>query len=75
MTGNVDDLMVFRRAYALSLEVHRASLEWPRAEQHGGIASHWLCPGGTCGALAQRIRADRPDAARPPGTPARQVFS
>jgi four helix bundle protein len=39
MAGNVDDLVVFRRAYALSLEVHRASLEWPRAEQHGGIAS------------------------------------
>ena len=39
MVGNVDDLVVFRRAYALSLEVHRASLEWPRAEQVGGIAS------------------------------------
>jgi four helix bundle protein len=39
MAGNVDDLMVFRRAYALSLEVHRASLKWPRAEQVGGIAS------------------------------------
>ncbi len=39
MAGNVDDLVVFRRAYALSLEVHRASLKWPRAEQVGGIAS------------------------------------
>jgi four helix bundle protein len=39
MAGNVDDLVVFRRAYALSLEVHRASLTWPRAEQVGGIAS------------------------------------
>ncbi len=27
------DLDVFRRAYALSLEVHRASLEFPRIEQ------------------------------------------
>ncbi len=26
MAGNVDDLEVFRRAYALSLELHRASL-------------------------------------------------
>jgi len=39
MVGNVDDLVVFRRAYVLSLEVHRASLEWPRAEQQSGIAS------------------------------------
>ena len=38
MTGNVDDLEVFRLAYAASLEVHRASLEWPRVEQYGGIA-------------------------------------
>ena len=39
MAGSVDDLVVFRRAYALSLEVHRESLKWPRAEQVGGIAS------------------------------------
>ena len=29
----VDDLEVYRRAYRLSLEVHRASLELPRIEQ------------------------------------------
>ena len=36
MTGfveRVEELEVFRRAYALSLEVHRASLEFPRIEQ------------------------------------------
>ena len=38
MAGNVDDLTVFRRAYALSLELHRASLGWPNVEQYGGIA-------------------------------------
>src|SRR5580700_3882531 len=38
MAGNVDDLVVFRRAYALSLELHRASLGWPNVEQYGGIA-------------------------------------
>ena len=38
MVGNVDDLAVFRRAYALSLELHRASLGWPNVEQFGGIA-------------------------------------
>ena len=31
--------MVFRRAYVLSLELHRASLGWPDVEQRGGIAS------------------------------------
>ena len=36
--GGVDDLMVFRRAYALSLDLHRASLTWPGVEQRGGIA-------------------------------------
>ena len=30
-------LDVFRRAYALSLEVHRASLLFPKIEQYGGI--------------------------------------
>src|SRR5215471_9038680 len=36
MTGfanRVEDLEVFRRAYRLSLEVHRASLDFPRIEQ------------------------------------------
>ena len=31
--SRVEELLVFRRAYALSLEVHRASLEFPRIEQ------------------------------------------
>ena len=34
----VGRLTVFKRAYALSLEVHRASLLWPRVEQYGGVA-------------------------------------
>ena len=38
MAGDVWALKVFQRAYELSLELHRASLAWPRAEQHGGIA-------------------------------------
>jgi four helix bundle protein len=36
MSGWIDrgeDLEVFQRAYRLSLEVHRASLEFPRIEQ------------------------------------------
>ena len=35
----VEDLEVFRRAYRLSLEVHRASLEFPRIEQFGAGGS------------------------------------
>src|SRR5438309_6948950 len=31
--NRVEDLEVFRRAYRLSLEVHRASLDFPRIEQ------------------------------------------
>ena len=34
----MDDLLVFQRAYALSLDVHRASLLWPKIEQYGGVA-------------------------------------
>ena len=33
-----EDLDVFRRAYALSLDVHRASLRFPKIEQYGGLA-------------------------------------
>ena len=38
MAGNVRDLKVFQRAYQLSLVLHRASLDWPRVEQYGGVA-------------------------------------
>ena len=38
MAGDVWALKVFQRAYRLSLDLHRASLDWPRAEQHGGVA-------------------------------------
>jgi four helix bundle protein len=33
-----EDLEVFKRAYGLSLDVHRASLGFPKNEQVGGIA-------------------------------------
>jgi four helix bundle protein len=29
-----EDLEVFQRAYKLSLEIHRKSLEWPQVEQY-----------------------------------------
>ena len=34
----VEDLDVFKRAYRLSLELHRASLQFPKTEQYGGLA-------------------------------------
>ena len=41
-TGKTDwryeDLEVFKRAYGLSLEVHRISLDFPKVEQYGGLA-------------------------------------
>ena len=38
MAGDVRRLKVFQLAYALSLDVHRASLGWRREEQFGGVA-------------------------------------
>lgn len=31
---DVEDLMVYRKAYATSIEIHRISIEFPRYEQH-----------------------------------------
>ena len=33
-----EDLDVFKRAYTVSLEVHRRSRDFPRSEQYGGLA-------------------------------------
>ena len=35
---SVEDLDVFKRAYRLSLELHRISLDFPKIEQFGGLA-------------------------------------
>ena len=35
MIRSFEDWDVFKRAYRLSLEIHRASLDWPRQEQRG----------------------------------------
>ena len=68
MAGNVDDLVVFRRAYALSLDVHRASLAWPRIEQYGGIADQLRRSSkSVCAALmegAGRLPRSRPEFVR-----------
>src|SRR5947207_2097428 len=36
--STVEDLEVFKRAYAVSLDLHQASLQFPKIEQFGGLA-------------------------------------
>ena len=36
--SSVEDLEVFRRAYETSLDLHQASLKFPKIEQFGGLA-------------------------------------
>jgi four helix bundle protein len=36
--SSVEDLDVFRRAYVISLDLHQASLKFPKIEQFGGLA-------------------------------------
>src|SRR5438093_2945982 len=36
--ASVEDLEVFQRAYRISLDLHRASLQFPKVEQFGGLA-------------------------------------
>ena len=48
MVEKFEELEVFKRAYRVSLEVHRASLQWPREEQRALAdqvrrASKWIC--------------------------------
>ena len=38
MPWTVEDLEVFKRAYGLSLDLHRASLTFPKIEQYAGLA-------------------------------------
>jgi len=33
-----EDLEVFQRAYRISLDIHRATLNFPKTEQYGGLA-------------------------------------
>ena len=38
VVSTVEDLDVFKRAYAISLDLHRTSLKFPKIEQFGGLA-------------------------------------
>ena len=61
----IEGLKVFRLAHDLSLDVHRASLTWPKVEQYGGIADQMRRSSKSVCALlvegAGRRRASRPE--------------
>ena len=63
----VEDLGVFRRAYRLSLEVHRMSLEFPRIEQFALADQVRRASKSICANLAEgfgRQRLSRPEFGR-----------
>ena len=50
----VEDLEVFKRAYAISLDVHKASQDFPRNEQFGGVADQLRrASKSVCGLIAE----------------------
>ena len=60
MAEGVEGLVVFQRAYALSLDVHRASLTWPKVEQYGGIADQLRRSSkSVCALLAEGVGRSR----------------
>ena len=50
---DVEDLVVYRKAYAMSLEVHRISLELPRIEQFALADEMRRASKGICANLAE----------------------
>ena len=65
--NRVEDLEVFRRAYRLSLEVHRVSLEFPRIEQFALADQVRRASKSICANLAEgfgRQRLSRPEFGR-----------
>ncbi len=60
MADGVEGLLVFQRAYLLSLDVHRASLTWPKVEQYGGIADQLRRSSkSVCALLAEGVGRQR----------------
>ncbi len=55
----VEDLEVFRRAYRLSLEVHRMSLEFPRIEQFALADQMRRASKSICANLAEGFGSQR----------------
>ncbi len=60
MPSDVWSLEVFRRAYQLSLELHEASLKFPKWEQYGGLADQLRrASKSICANLAEGIGRQR----------------
>ena len=64
MDGNfartVWGLEVFKRAYELSLQIHRKTLEFPKAEQYGGLADQLRrCSKSVCALVAEGFGRQR----------------
>ena len=56
----VEDLEVFRRAYRISLDLHRASLQFPKIEQFGGLADQMRrASKSICGNIAEGFGKQR----------------
>ena len=54
-----EDLEVFRRAYGISLEVHRASLRFPAVEQHALADQIRRASKSICGNIAEGFGKQR----------------
>src|SRR5712691_2100587 len=57
---SVEDLDVFQRAYRISLDLHRASLQFPKIEQFGGLADQMRrASKSICGNIAEGFGKQR----------------
>ena len=58
--STVEDLDVFKRAYAISLDLHRTSLKFPKIEQFGGLADQMRrASKSICGNIAEGFGKQR----------------
>ena len=58
--SSVEDLEVFQRAYRISLDLHRASLQFPKVEQFGGLADQMRrASKSICGNIAEGFGKQR----------------
>jgi four helix bundle protein len=55
-----EDLQVFQRAYRISLELHRTTLQFPKVEQFGGLADQMRrASKSICGNIAEGFGKQR----------------
>ena len=59
MRFTYEDLDVFKRAYALSLDIHRASLEFPRIEQYELASQMRRASKSVCANIAEGFSKQR----------------